>query len=60
MDIRSAAQEMYQGWYNSPGHYANMMSTDFNSVAISCLFVVEERDGWLMLTVYGVQLFLGQ
>ena len=60
MDIISTAQTMYAGWFNSPGHYENMMNSSFSSVAISCCFTVEERDGLLYLTVYGVQLFLGQ
>lgn len=41
---------MYDGWYNSPGHYANMVKAEFKQIGIAC---VQAADGaW-----YGVQIF---
>lgn len=31
-------EEMYQGWYDSPGHYANMFNPDYTHIGLGIAF----------------------
>ena len=33
---QTSASQVYNDWYNSPGHYANMVNNSFNRIGISC------------------------
>lgn len=33
---QQSANQAFESWRNSPGHYANMMSSDFSKVGIAC------------------------
>ncbi len=52
-DAASAGAKLYDLWFHSPGHYANMISGDFTDVTMEVYF--EEKDG--SVCAYGVQLF---
>ncbi|MGO3790003.1 MAG: CAP domain-containing protein, partial [Enterococcus gilvus] len=48
---QSAGLAMFEQWKNSPGHYANMIDTDFNYIGIGVYCHGSK--------VYGTQLFVG-
>ena len=47
-------EQVVDAWANSPGHYANMVNTNFTEIAISCYYTSQGMYGW-----YWVQLFIG-
>lgn len=47
----SSAQATFNQWKNSPGHYANMMSTDFTHIGISCFY--GGAYGWCWVQTFG-------
>lgn len=51
-------EHVMQGWKNSPGHNANMLSSSYGQIGISC-FVGEHisENGYRSYTLYWVQLF---
>ena len=41
------ADAVNQGWTNSPGHYANMIKSDFNAMAAACAVGADGRTYWV-------------
>lgn len=50
---QQAYNKIFESWYNSPGHYANMLNPDFKEIGIAVYF---EPDG----TYYATQMFGAQ
>ena len=47
-DKDESADDVYQGWVDSPGHFNNMMSIQFGKVGVGC-FRVGDRSFWVQV-----------
>lgn len=47
-DTDESADNVYEGWVNSPGHFNNMVSIEFGKVGIGC-FRVGDRSFWVQV-----------
>lgn len=47
------AQEAFDWWSNSPGHRANMLSSNYVAIGIARSFDANSKDGWYWTTVFG-------
>ena len=53
VSAEATGETLYNGWLNSPGHYANMIKAEFTDVTMEVYFTVQEG----RVYAYGVQLF---
>lgn len=49
----TTAQQAFDIWRNSPGHNANMLGTNYNSIGIGRYFVAGSTYGWYWTTDFG-------
>ena len=49
----TTAQQAFDIWRNSPGHNANMLGTNYNSIGIGRYYVAGSTYGWYWTTDFG-------